>query len=282
MLAYRHGFHAGNHADVLKHTVLLALLEYLQGKDKPLHCVDTHAGAALHRLNDGDTPSHREHDSGIGRLWDLAPDTLPGLLQRYVAAVRACNPDGRLQRYPGSAHLMSNRLRAHDRLWLFEKHPSEQEALQRYYHGHDKVQLRGADGFDGLRAVLPPVSRRALVLIDPSYEDKQDYRTVVSSVKASLERFETGTYAIWYPILAREDTRKLPDRLSALLPSRCLHARLQVRGRASDTVRMLGSGMIVLNPPFTLRQQLEPVMAFLKAQLAQDEGAEWKIESRLD
>lgn len=282
MLAYRHVFHAGNHADVLKHTVLLALLKYLQAKDKPLHCVDTHAGAALHALHDAGSNSHREHDTGIGRLWDQADESLPPLLQDYRSAIRGCNPDGQLQRYPGSAHLLSHRLRAHDRLWLFEKHPSEQVALQRYFHGHDKVQLRGDDGFEGLRAVLPPVSRRGLILIDPAYEDKQDYRAVVSSVKAGLERFATGTYAIWYPMLTRDEARKLPDRLTALLPGRWLHAQLQVRGTASETVRMLGSGMVVLNPPYTLRPQLEPAMVWLAKNLSQDDGARWAIDSKLD
>lgn len=282
MLAYRHVFHAGNHADVLKHTVLLALLKYLQAKDKPLHCVDTHAGAALHALHDAGMNSHREYDTGIGRLWDQAIESLPPLLQDYLGAIRGCNPDGQLQRYPGSSHLLSHRLRAHDRLWLFEKHPSEQDALRRYFHGHDKVQLRGADGFEGLRAVLPPVSRRGLILIDPAYEDKQDYRAVVSSVKAGLERFATGSYAIWYPMLARDEARKLPDRLTGLLPGRWLHAQLQVRGQASDSVRMLGSGMVVLNPPYTLRQQLEPVMAWLVEHLGQDSGARWSIDSRQD
>lgn len=277
MHAYRHSFHAGNHADVLKHTVLLCLLDYVQQKDKAVLIADTHAGSAVHHLDGAAALKNREFDTGIGALWGHAQ--LPAALQRYVELVRSFNTDGQLRRYPGSAGIIAATLRPQDRLCLFETHPSERDTLQQNFAGHKQVQLRSEDGFDGARAVFPPPSRRGLLLMDPAYEDKRDYRRAVSSLRAGLERFEGGTYALWYPILNIDDARKLPLRVKALNPDKCLHVWLRVRDRADDRVRMLGSGMLVLNPPWTLASELRPAMESLVRLLGQNQDAEFGLES---
>jgi len=201
MLSYRHAFHAGNHADVLKHTVLVHLLRYLTQKDKPLWFIDTHAGAAAYALDEGYATKKAEYESGIGRLW--ARDDLPQPVADYVEQVRALNPDGALRRYPGSPQLALQLLRKQDRLRMFELHSTESRLLQQYFRGDaPRAIVQAGDGFAGLQAVLPPPSRRALVLIDPSYEDKGDYRQVLKALRDAQKRFRAGVYAVWYPQVA--------------------------------------------------------------------------------
>ena len=275
MLSYRHVFHAGNHADVLKHTVLLAVLDYLNQKDKPYWVVDTHAGAGGYRFDAGRAKSHAEYEDGIGRLWDRKD--LPPLLAAYVDAVRIDNPDGQLRRYPGSPLLTARMLRPHDRLRLFELHPADVRLLGDAVAGtvpdaQKRVAIRQEDGFDGLKALLPPPPRRGLVLIDPAYEDKRDYLRVVAALKEGLTRFATGTFVVWYPCLQRGDATQLPEKLRKL-PAKWLDARLTVAAPAADGFGMHGSGMFVVNPPWTLAATLAEVLPFLVAVLGQDAGA---------
>ncbi len=265
MLSYRHVFHAGNHADVLKHCVLLAVLDHLNQKDKPYWMIDTHAGAGGYRLDTGRARTHAEWQDGIGRLWQRTD--LPPLIARYVAAVRADNPDGRLRRYPGSPLLALRAMRPADRLRLFELHPADVKLLAQNIaaaapDATKRTQIRQEDGFTGLTALLPPPPRRGLVLIDPSYEDKHDYARVVTSVREGLQRFATGTFFVWYPLLRRNESLKLAARLKKLA-SDWLHATLTVRPPAPDGLGMHGSGVFLINPPWTLAVTLKETLPFM-------------------
>lgn len=275
MLSYRHAYHAGNHADVLKHVVLVALLEHYTQKDKPFWYVDTHAGAGVYRLDRPPASDHREHDGGIGRLWPMTE--CPGLLGRYLALVRRMNPDGVLRRYPGSPWIAREMTRVIDKLWLFDLHPTEHAALLKEF-GQTNVKVSNADGLTALRALLPPAPRRGLVMIDPSYELKSDYDDVTRGLAEALERFSAGTYAVWYPLLASRSAEPLLRRLESLGCARWLHVVLEVGNRGNSAPNLHGSGIYVLNPPHTLPAKLEETLPTLRTALARDQGAHCSIE----
>ena len=277
MLSYRHAFHAGNHADVLKHCILVQLLRHLNLKDKPYWVVDTHAGAGRYRLDSEQAKKNSEFAAGIGRLWQA--DGMPAALADYVDLVRGFNGEGRLRNYPGSPSLALQVMRASDRLQLFELHGSDYQALGRALAAEGRrVTMHQADGFLGLKAFLPPPPRRGLVLIDPAYEDKRDYMRVVATVKEGLSRFATGTFAVWYPQLQRGDARQLPERLRRLA-DKWLDARLTVATPAADGYGMHGSGVFIVNPPWTLAESLADVLPWLADHLGVDDGAGWLLES---
>jgi len=272
MLSYRHVFHAGNHADVLKHTVLLAVLDYFNQKDKPYWVIDTHAGAGGYRFDAGRSKDHAEFADGIGRLWERKD--LPPLFADYVDAVRSDNPDGQLRRYPGSPLLALRLLRAQDRLRLFELHPADVRLLgdavaSCVADAQKRVAIRQEDGFDGLKALLPPPPRRGVVVIDPAYEDKRDYARVIAAVKDGLTRFATGTYLIWYPLVQRNESMLLAGRLKKLAPD-WLNVTLTVKPPGDNGLGMHGSGMFVINPPWKLAAALRATLPWLVETLAQD------------
>jgi 23S rRNA (adenine2030-N6)-methyltransferase len=280
MLSYRHAFHAGNHADVLKHAILLELLDYYGRKDKPWWFIDTHAGAGCYALEGGQATKTAEFAGGIGRLW--ARTDLPAPIAAFLAAVRQFNPHGRLLFYPGSPALAMTRARAQDRLRLFELHPADFEALQQTFAGEgERVQVRRADGFDALRGLLPPLSRRAVVLIDPPYEVKEDYRRVIDTLRDAMKRFAGGTYAVWYPLINRPEARQLPVRLAELGAGSWLDARLVVR-RPAAGFGMFGSGMFIINPPWVLPERLEATLPWLVAALGEDDGAGFDLEHHIE
>ncbi|HEU0234390.1 MAG TPA: 23S rRNA (adenine(2030)-N(6))-methyltransferase RlmJ [Gallionella sp.] len=277
MLSYRHAFHAGNHADVLKHFVEVQLLRYLAQKDKPFWYIDTHAGAGCYALDSGYATQNAEYESGIARLW-LRGD-LPAPLLEYVELVKRLNPDGQLRLYPGSPLVALELLREQDRLRLFELHPSDSEILRENFVGHGgQVLIQAADGFGALKALLPPPPRRALVLIDPPYEDKQDYRRVTVALREGLQRFAGGVYAVWYPQLQRAEARQLPEQLKQLPVKNWLHVALSVQVPGEGGFGMHGSGMFIINPPWTLHGMLQEVMPYLVRHLGQDEGAGYTLE----
>ena len=281
MLSYRHAYHAGSHADVLKHCVVLELLSYFNRKDKPWHYIDTHAGGGCYALESERAGKTAEHEEGIARIWGRTD--LPAPLAAYREAVAQFNPHGRLVFYPGSPALAMTMARPQDRLRLFELHPADFEALERTFAGEtERVQCRKADGFAGLKSLLPPVSRRALVLIDPSYEIKDDYRKVVDCVKDAMRRFPTGTYAVWYPLLARSEARNLPTRLADLGAQSWLDLRLAVRRPPRDGFGMFGSGMFIINPPWVLPERLEAMMPWLVNVLGTDDGAGFDLEHHIE
>ncbi|MGL4575608.1 MAG: 23S rRNA (adenine(2030)-N(6))-methyltransferase RlmJ [Burkholderiaceae bacterium] len=277
MFSYRHAFHAGNHADVLKHAMLLHIIDYLTQKDGALMVVDTHAGAGFYGLQDAYAQKSGEYLHGIAKLWDAA--NLPPLLAQYVDAIRAFNADGVLSRYPGSPVLLQRRLRAHDKLRLFELHTTDFPLLadnMRQLNTSRQIQVQQADGFEGLKAFLPPPSRRGLILIDPSYEDKRDYRRVADALADALKRFATGTYAIWYPVLARPESRNLPTaliRACEAARAKWLHATLQVAQADAEAKGLVASGMLIVNPPYTLHAALNDALPTLQALLTAGPGA---------
>ncbi|GAB4121374.1 MAG: 23S rRNA (adenine(2030)-N(6))-methyltransferase RlmJ [Sideroxydans sp.] len=279
MLSYRHAFHAGNHADVLKHFVQMQLLQYLAQKEKPFWYIDTHAGAGCYALDSGYAEKNAEFESGIARLWQAA-GLLPALAD-YVATVRQLNPDGKLRLYPGSPLVAQALLREPDRMRLFELHPTDHQILAENFSGQEpRVLVQKADGFGALKALLPPPPRRALVLIDPPYEEKQDYQRVVTALQEGLKRFSTGTYAVWYPCLQREEAERLPDKLKRLPVKSWLHVALHVQTPSADGFGMHGSGMFVINTPWTLHATLQQVMPRLVALLGQDAGAGYVLEQQ--
>jgi len=280
MLSYRHAFHAGNHADVLKHTVLVQLLRYLTQKDKPLWFIDTHAGAAAYALDEAYAQKNAEYQNGIGRLW--AREDLPQPVTEYVDQVRALNAGGALRRYPGSPQLALQLLRKQDRLRMFELHSTESKLLQQYFREDaPRAMVQAGDGFAGLQAQLPPPSRRALVLIDPSYEDKGDYRRVLAALRDAQKRFRAGVYAVWYPQVQRRESRQFPEQLKALQDKDWLHLALTVKKPVAGGYGLHGSGMFILNPPWLLPKALDLAMPYLAKVLAQDVAAAFSVECEL-
>ena len=279
MFSYRHGFHAGHHADVLKHLVLVQMLAYLTAKETQLWFVDTHAGAGAYSLESKFARKLGEFKHGIGRLWGR--DDLPSCLAEYLVQVRALNPDGALRHYPGSPQIALQMLRPQDRLQLFELHSTESEVLKKYFaQAGRRVSVQAADGFAGLKAVLPPPSRRGLVLIDPSYEDKADYGKVVAAMRDALRRFATGSYAVWYPQVQRQESKELPRQLQQLAGNDWLHVSLKVMAPARDGLGLHGSGVFVFNPPWKLAAALRPAMPALVKLLGQDNQAAYALQAR--
>ncbi|QYY32945.1 MULTISPECIES: 23S rRNA (adenine(2030)-N(6))-methyltransferase RlmJ [Cupriavidus] len=285
MLSYRHAFHAGNHADVLKHAVVVQLLEHLTQKDKPFWYIDTHAGAGLYALDHAYAQKKSEFETGIGPLWRAAASgtALGPMLDEYLDQVRALNTDGQLRHYPGSPWLAWQMLRDQDRLRLFELHSTEIQVLRDNFRGAGrKVMLYDGDGFGGIKAILPPAPRRALVLIDPSYEDKQDYARTLQTLQDGLQRFATGVYAIWYPQVQRRESVQLPVQLKNLPLKSWLHVSLTVKHPVAGGLGLHGSGMFIVNPPWRLKESLQQAMPVLKELLAQDNGAHFVLEAQED
>jgi len=280
MLGYRHAFHAGNHADVLKHLVLVQALEHMSAKDKPFWYIDTHAGAGRYALERGFATKLREYQGGIERLWEQPG--LPRPLQGYLDVVRSMNPGGQLRHYPGSPWIAQALMRPQDRLWLHELHPADYALLEREFRSVTvPARVLDSDGYAGLRALLPPEPRRALVLIDPSYEVKDDYAQLLRSMQDALQRFPTGVFLIWYPMIARREARELPRRLAALPAANWLRASLVIAA-ADTSPGLYGSGMFVINPPHTLAAALEESLPCLARLFALDRHAAFSLQSSDD
>jgi 23S rRNA (adenine2030-N6)-methyltransferase len=276
MLAYRHAFHAGNHADVLKHVVLVLLLRYMNLKDKGYRVVDTHAGAGLYALESPQAQKNAEYLQGIGRLWARAD--LPEAVADYRQLVARVNADGELRHYPGSPTLARALLRPQDQLCLFELHPSDFRELQALFGPSKGVEIRPADGFAALKSQLPPPTRRSLVLVDPSYEGVGDYRRVLDMLADALRRFAQGVYMVWYPVVAKPGAAAMVQRLKSVAPKGWLHARLSVQPTDARGYGLAGSGIFVLNPPHTLHAQLQALLPWLAQALAQHDGAEHLLQ----
>jgi 23S rRNA (adenine2030-N6)-methyltransferase len=278
MLAYRHAFHAGNHADVLKHTVLTRVLRYMNGKDKGYRLVDTHAGAGGYSLEGRYAQKKGEFEQGVARLWDR--DDLPEAVADYLGIVRLFNPDGTLTQYPGSPAFAQMLLRAQDQLRLFELHPTDHRILASYLGVVRGAEVYDKDGFDGLKGQVPPTTRRGVVLMDPSYEGHADYGRVIASLRDAITRFAEGVYMVWYPQVSKLEAAQLPKRLEALATKGWLHARLTVQQPDSMGFGLAGSGVFVINPPYTLHAELLEVMPYLTEVLGQYDGANYLLEQR--
>ncbi len=278
MLAYRHAFHAGNHADVLKHLVLVQVLRHMNLKDKPYRMVDTHAGAGGYSLEGRYAQKKGEYEQGIGRLW--ARDDLPPLVADYVDQVRAFNPPGALEQYPGSPAFARALLRPTDQLRLFELHPTDHRILAAYFQEERRAEVRQADGFENLKSQLPPSTRRAVVLIDPSYEGHRDYSRVVATLRDAVARFAEGVYLVWYPQVQKVEAAQLAHRLQGVAPKGWLHARLTVQQPDAQGFGLAGSDMFVVNPPYTLHDELRELLPWLVEVLGQYDGANYLLEQK--
>jgi 23S rRNA (adenine2030-N6)-methyltransferase len=279
MLSYRHAFHAGNHADVLKHYVLGLVLDYMNQKDKPYWYIDTHAGAGMYSLTEGYATQNVEFEQGIAKL--MSADNLPKPLADFVAQIKRFNTNS-LDFYPGSPMVAQDFLRADDKMRLFELHPSDCKLLIENFRGQSKqVKIEMQNGFSGIKACIPPPPRRAAVLIDPPYEDKQDYQHVVNMIKDSMARFSTGTYIIWYPILQRPEPAEMVDDLINLNLPNWLNVEMSIHEPAAEGFGMHGSGLFIVNPPWTLPKILDETMPTLTSLLALDKSASYAIDSQI-
>ncbi len=289
MLSYRHVFHAGNHADVLKHIVLQQTLLHLCQKEAPFFYIDTHAGAGAYALNSDHAKKSGESRDGIFRL--LEAGNLPEAVQDYLRLIWAINPGKKLNRYPGSPCIAELLLREQDRIRLFEMHPVDIRVLQdniKLWAGLKttpkpgrgrRIIVERKDGFTSLKSLLPPPSRRAAVLIDPSYEVKQDYQSVITTLVDAQKRFPTGTYMVWYPILQRLESRRFADQLKKNAARGWLNITLRIARPVPDGTGFVASGMFIINPPWKLREKLEEAMPSLVELLGRDDGAGYDIES---
>ncbi len=280
MLAYRHAFHAGNHADVLKHTVLVAVLRHMNLKDKAYRIVDTHAGAGGYSLQSDYAHKRGEYEQGIGRLWGR--DDLPAPVADMVGLVRDFNGGKDLKQYPGSPAFAHMLMRQHDQLRLFELHPTDHKILTSYLGDVANVETKMADGFASLRPQLPPPTRRGVVLIDPSYELKTDYAKTLAALREVLTRFAECTVIVWSPQLQLLEAAQLPQRLKAsadtLGKKGWLHAQLTVAQADERGFGLLGSSVFVANPPHTLHATLKDSLPWLATTLAQFDGAKSRLE----
>lgn len=275
MLSYQHDYHCGNHADVLKHAVLTVCLTAMVRKDKPLRMLDAHAGSGIYDLRSQAARKNAEFAEGIARV--LATTGSPAALDPYLAVVRALNPArGRLQRYPGSPELARRLLRPDDQLELLELHPQAVAALRRQMGRDPRVHIHHRDSFEGLPALLPPPERRGLVLIDPSYEVKDEFPRVVELFKACHRRWPTGVYLAWYPLIRHPQSERFPAKLRATGIRRIFQAELQVDADAVPGLR--GSGVMLVNPPFGVADDLQELIPWLWESLAADRRGHWKAE----
>ena len=274
MLSYRHAYHAGNHADILKHWVQVLCLQYMKKKEKPFFYIDTHAGAGLYTLFEGYAQKTGEYKDGIGRLW--AQKKVPDVFADYFACVQSQN-ESSLKFYPGSPMIAAQLMRDDDRLRLVEMHTSDLRHLEKNLADDPRAQVIDGDGFEQIKALLPPSSRRGLIMIDPSYEIKNDYRQVLQALQEGLKRFATGTFLVWYPLLNANYSQRFAGQMQKLPCDNWLNVQMQVMAMPGGH-GMYGSGMFVINPPYVLREQLLEGLPWLVKLLAQGEGADYLLE----
>lgn len=273
MLSYQHIYHAGNFADVHKHAVLCLLLKALGAKEKPFFVLDAFAGRGGYELVSKESEKTGEYHQGIERIY--AAGDAPPLMSGYLKAVKLFNADDRLQRYPGSPWLIRHLIREQDRMALCELHPQEFEALREVIRSRRGVALHKRDGLDAMKALLPPRERRGLLLIDPAYEVKSEYEAVADAVIHSCRHWREGVYAIWYPLLAAGNHEKLLAGLKRSGIRKILNCTLSVD--AADAGGMFGSGMIVINPPWKLNDELKSLMPWLLSQMQQDAKGDFLV-----
>jgi 23S rRNA (adenine2030-N6)-methyltransferase len=275
---YRHAFHAGNFADVVKHAVLARLLVHLRGKPAAYRAIDTHAGAGLHDLAGPEAARSGEWRNGIERVLRARIEGTPGaLLAPYLEAVAACNPSGRVTIYPGSPAIVRAFLRAQDRLVACELEPNAAAALKRNFASDRRIKAIAIDGWTALNAYVPPKERRGLVLIDPPFEDAGDFSRLGQGLEAAHHKWANGTYLLWYPIKAREQPDALARRLRRSGIGKILRAEVGI-APLDEPSRLSGCGLIVVNPPWTLEPELQILLPALAAVLADPDRGSARID----
>lgn len=272
---YRHAFHAGNFADVVKHAVLARIVEYLKLKDKAFRVIDTHAGTGVYDLSSREAQKTGEWRDGIGRLLSAPIGEAAGaLLQPYLDAVAATDRAGNQTRYPGSPSIVRHLLRKQDRLTAIELHPQDVRRLESLFAGDYQVRVIALDGWLSLGAHLPPKEKRGLVLVDPPFEEEGEFERLVEGLEKAHRRWPGGIYALWYPLKDRKAIAGLAQALRRSAIPRILDIRFRVRPW-SDEPRLDGSGLIVVNPPFTLESELAIILPELQNALAEGQGGDW-------
>ena len=265
---YRHAFHAGNFADVVKHAILSRMVAHLRKKDSAFRVIDTHAGAGLYDLTGPEAARSPEWRDGIGRLLEAAPDAAAQtLLRDYLGAVQAANPDGKIVRYPGSPALVCAWLRRADRLVACELEPSAQATLSSNFHGDRRVKIVAIDGWQALSAYIPPRERRGLVLIDPSYERTDEFPRLASALEAAARKWRTGIFLAWYPIKDARDNAAFARDLGKRGLTNMLRAELVLSSASRDS-KLRGGGQLIVNPPWTLEADLKILLPALAKILA--------------
>ncbi|HTY67531.1 MAG TPA: 23S rRNA (adenine(2030)-N(6))-methyltransferase RlmJ [Alphaproteobacteria bacterium] len=275
---YRHAYHAGNFADVVKHATLALLLERLKAKDAPFCVIDTHAGIGRYDLSSAEAQKTGEFRDGVQRLLESDPQALPPELEPYLAVVRGLN-QGRtpLRWYPGSPRLALDLLRPDDRLMLLELHPEDARTLADLFAGDGRVSVHNVDGYMGLRAFLPPKPRRGLVLVDPPFEQKDEFARLARGVRQAHRRWATGQFLLWYPIKGRAPVAAFHGDLKSAGIARILIAELLLRP-ATDPERLNGCGLVLINPPWRMDATLSALLPKLARLFGAARGAGARVE----
>ncbi|AZO24712.1 23S rRNA (adenine(2030)-N(6))-methyltransferase RlmJ [Mesorhizobium sp. M1E.F.Ca.ET.045.02.1.1] len=275
---YRHAYHAGNFADVVKHAVLSRLVEYLKQKDKAFRVIDTHAGIGRYDLASVEAGKTGEWQGGVGRLFEATLEPrAAALLQPYLEAVRAENPGGGLGRYPGSPLIVRHLLRSQDRLTAIELHPQDAARLKSVFAGDFQTRVIVLDGWLALGAHLPPKEKRGLVLVDPPFEEEGEFQRLVENLRRAHRRWPGGIYALWYPIKDRKAVAAFRAALQETGIPKLLDIGFEIRP-ASNEPSLDGSGLVVVNPPFTLEGELRVLLPALHKVLAVEQPSRWTIE----
>jgi 23S rRNA (adenine2030-N6)-methyltransferase len=275
---YRHAFHAGSFADVFKHAVLCRVLEYLCAKAAAFRIIDTHAGAGLYDLTASEASRGGEWHAGIELLLQARlPDAAAALLKPYLDVVRTLNEPGKVTVYPGSPALVRAWLRRQDRLIACELEPQAKLELARNLQRDPRTKTLGIDGWTALSAALPPPERRGLVLIDPPFERDDDFPRLAQSLALAHRKWATGQYLLWYPIKGRTEPDALAKRLQRISIPKILRAELIVSA-LSDPSRLNGSGLILVNPPWTLQADLKQLLPALLGALRRDGKAHFTLD----
>lgn len=270
---YRHAYHAGNFADVVKHAVLALVVEHLKTKPAPFRVIDTHAGVGLYDLSGTEAGKTGEWKDGIGRLWgaDL-PAPVAEILAPYLAVVAAENPSGRLERYPGSPLIARRLMRRGDALVANELHPEDAAALRSLFARDPQAKVLSIDGWTAVKSLLPPKERRGVLLIDPPFEEEGDFGRLVEAIDAAARRFATGIVLAWYPMKDERATRRFLRDVTALGLPKLYSAELCVRTPNAEG-ELAGTGLVVMNPPYTLPGTLSQLLPFLAARLSRGRGS---------
>jgi len=270
MLAYRHLFHAGSFADVFKHALLAQLVLMLGRKDKPFFCLDTHAGIGRYDLTHAWAQKNKEYNTGIARIWTR--NDAPPVLAPYLDAVRAENPDGRLRWYPGSPRIVRRFMRAHDRLALTELNKKDFETLAGLFDGDRQVQVRLMDGYQALKAFLPPRERRGLVFVDSSFDRAKEFTRLTRGLVEAHRTFATGVYALWYPLMEVPAMRVFERDVASTGIRKIMLLEISLL-QVNWSGGMRGSGLLVVNPPFGFEVTARTIIAWLHEVLAQQPAA---------
>jgi len=275
VLAYRHLFHAGNFADVFKHVAVVQLATLIGRKGKPFLYLDTHAGAGRYDLAHGWAQKNKEYEDGIGRIFDRSD--CPESVQPYLDAVHAYNPDGQLRFYPGSPLLVHRILRIGDRMALTELNRDDCARLQKHFSGNRRVQVRNMDGYQALKAFLPPRERRGLILVDSAFDQANEYSRILEALTAAHKRFATGVFALWYPLMESVAVSEFEQSVVNCGIRKVLKIELSIHpGNWQESLR--GSAMLLVNPPYGFDMVAAPMLHWLWKALSPEGNGRYRVK----